>query len=139
VRVLLDECVPRKLRRELQEHEVRTVVEAGWSGKMNGQLLRLAAEQFDVFLTVETNVQYQQDLARHRIAVVVVLALSNDINVLRSLNATGARVASERAAGYALPRRLRGLTSREAGHHRARSIRVRMRAISAFTAAMRPS
>jgi hypothetical protein len=85
VRVLLDEGVPRKLRRELQEHEVRTVVEAGWSGKMNGQLLRLAAEQFDVFLTVETNVQYQQDLARHRIAVVVVLALSNDINVLRSL------------------------------------------------------
>jgi hypothetical protein len=85
VRVLLDECVPRKLRRELPEHEVRTVVEAGWSGKKNGQLLRLAAEQFDVFLTVDTNVQYQQNLVGFSIAVVVLLAVSNDINILRPL------------------------------------------------------
>jgi hypothetical protein len=85
VRVLLDECVPRKVRHELPEHELRTVVEAGWSGEKNGQLLRLAAEQFDVFLTVDANVQYQQNLAGLSIAVVVLLAVSNDINLLRPL------------------------------------------------------
>jgi hypothetical protein len=83
--VLLDECVPRKVRHELPEHELRTVVEAGWSGEKNGQLLRLAAEQFDVFLTVDANVQYQQNLAGLSIAVVVLLAVSNDINLLRPL------------------------------------------------------
>ncbi|CAN5754435.1 hypothetical protein BH23GEM7_BH23GEM7_24340 [soil metagenome] len=71
MRVLLDDCVPQKRRRELPGHEVRTVVEAGWSGMKNGPLLRLAAEQFDVLLTVDTNVQYQQNLARFPIAVVV--------------------------------------------------------------------
>jgi hypothetical protein len=85
VRVLLDECVPRKLPLELSGHEVRTVVEAGWSGRKNGPLLQLAAEQFDVLLTVDTTVQYQQNLARYPIAVVVMLAVSKDINVLRPL------------------------------------------------------
>jgi hypothetical protein len=53
VRVLLDECVPRKLRRELPGHEVKTVAEMGWSCAKNSALLRLAAAEFDVFLTVD--------------------------------------------------------------------------------------
>lgn len=51
MKVLLDECVPRKLRRELREHEVLTVTERGWSGVENGELLALAEAEFDVFLS----------------------------------------------------------------------------------------
>jgi hypothetical protein len=60
MRVLLDECVPRALRKELPGHEVKTVAEAGWAGVKNGELLELAARQFDVFLTVDRNLEYQQ-------------------------------------------------------------------------------
>jgi hypothetical protein len=62
MKVLLDECVPRKLRRELPEHEVLTVMEQGWSGIKNGKLLALAAPEFDVFLTIDQNLKYQQNL-----------------------------------------------------------------------------
>ena len=61
MRVLLDECVPKRLRRELPDHVVRTVVEEGWSGIKNGQLLQLAASHFDCFLTVDRNLQFQQN------------------------------------------------------------------------------
>src|SRR6266849_2144231 len=63
MRVLLDECVPRALRRELPGHEVRTVAEAGWAGVRNGELLQLAAKQFDLLLTVDRNLEYQQNFA----------------------------------------------------------------------------
>lgn len=56
----LDECIPRKLKAHLAEHECRTVSEAGWAGKRNGELLRLAEGSFDVFLTLDKGVQYQQ-------------------------------------------------------------------------------
>jgi hypothetical protein len=62
MRVLLDECVPRKLRRELPGHEVLTVTERGWSGIKNGELLALAQAEFDVFLTIDQNLKYQQNL-----------------------------------------------------------------------------
>jgi predicted nuclease of predicted toxin-antitoxin system len=52
MRVLVDECVPRRLKRHLPGHEVRTVPEVGWAGKKNGELLRLAAREFDAFVTV---------------------------------------------------------------------------------------
>src|SRR6266849_1991569 len=63
MRVLLDECVPRALRRELLGHEVKTVAEAGWAGVQNGELLQLAAKQFDLLLTVDRNLEYQQNFA----------------------------------------------------------------------------
>lgn len=85
MRVLLDECVPRKLRRELPDHDVRTVVEMGWSGTKNGALLQRAAGDFDVLLTVDSNLEYQQDTATLAIPVVVLVAFSNDINYLRPL------------------------------------------------------
>jgi hypothetical protein len=63
MRILLDECVPRRLARELAGHDVRTVPEMGWSGKRNGELLQLMAGQgFEVFLTVDQNLRYQQNL-----------------------------------------------------------------------------
>lgn len=53
MRVLLDECVPRALRKELPDHEVKTTAEAGWAGVKNGALLRVAEKEFDLLLTVE--------------------------------------------------------------------------------------
>jgi hypothetical protein len=63
MRVLLDECLPRALRRELPGHEVKTVGEAGWAGVTNGELLTLAAGHFDVLLTVDRSLEYQQSFA----------------------------------------------------------------------------
>src|SRR3954468_14566368 len=83
MRVLLDECVPRGLRADRPEHEVTTVAEAGWAGVKNGELLQLAAGRFDVFLTVDRNLDYQQTFTHLTITVVVVHAASNDIAVLR--------------------------------------------------------
>ncbi|MCC7486359.1 MAG: DUF5615 family PIN-like protein [Burkholderiales bacterium] len=85
MRVLLDECFPRALRRELPDHEVRTVKEAGWAGVKNGELLRLAAGRFDVLLTVDRNLEYQQNFSGVTLAVIVIVAPSNDVDVLRPL------------------------------------------------------
>jgi hypothetical protein len=85
VRVLLDECLPRQLKRDLPGHEARTVPECGWAGVKNGELLSWATGQFDVFLTVDRNLEYQQNLALFEIAVVAIRAVSNDIDDLRPL------------------------------------------------------
>lgn len=78
MQVLLDECVPRPLKRELPDYQVRTVVEMGWSGKKNGELLQLMSESgFTVLLTTDRNLQYQQNLQQAGIAVVVMVASSN--------------------------------------------------------------
>ena len=71
MRILIDECAPRALKKHLMNHghECRTVQEAGWSGKQNGELLRLAEAAYDVFVTVDTNLRYQQNLAGRRIAI----------------------------------------------------------------------
>lgn len=78
MQVLLDECVPRPLKRELSNYQVRTVVEMGWSGKKNGELLQLMSESgFTVLLTTDQNLQYQQNLQQAGVAVVVMIASSN--------------------------------------------------------------
>jgi len=85
VRVLLDECLPRRLKRELVGHDARTAPEMGWASKRNGELLALAAAAFDVFLTADRNLSYQQDLSAFDIAVTVQMAGSNSIDELRPL------------------------------------------------------
>jgi hypothetical protein len=85
MRVLLDECVPRGLRKELPGHQIKTVAEAGWAGVKNGALLLLAAQQFDVLVTVDRNLEHQQNVSGVAIAVIVVHVRSNDIDVLRPL------------------------------------------------------
>lgn len=83
MRILLDECVPRPLRRELSGHEIRTVTEMGWAGKRNGELLKLIiGYPFDVFLTVDQNLRYQQNLRKAGIAVVVLVARTNRLDDL---------------------------------------------------------
>ena len=85
MRVLLDECLPRKLKVDLVGHEVKTVPEMGWASKKNSVLLTLAAKQFDVFLTVDKNIVYQQNLGTIRIAVVALVAGGNRLVDLRPL------------------------------------------------------
>lgn len=88
MRILLDECLPRRLTRELVGHEARTVPEMGWASKQNGELLRLAEAHFDAFLTVDRNLSYQQDVHRFTVAVVVLVAKSNRYSVLLPLMPT---------------------------------------------------
>jgi predicted nuclease of predicted toxin-antitoxin system len=83
--VLLDECVPKRLRRDLEPHIARTVQEMGWAGIKNGQLLQLASSQFDCFLTVDRNLQFQQHVGSLPVAVLVIEARNNRIETLRAI------------------------------------------------------
>lgn len=85
MRLLLDECVPKRLKRELLGHDVQTVQDMGWAGIKNGALLKLADGQFDALLTVDQGIEYQQNLSGLMISVVVMLAASNDVDDLRPL------------------------------------------------------
>jgi len=77
MRILLDECVPWPMHRLLTNHSCVSVQARGWGGIKNGELLRLAETDFDLFVTSDQNIRYQQNLAGHKIAV---LELStNDI------------------------------------------------------------
>ncbi|CAA9368542.1 MAG: hypothetical protein AVDCRST_MAG68-5243 [uncultured Gemmatimonadetes bacterium] len=84
-RVLFDEDVPRPLRRALPGFEIQTVIEAGWSGVKNGELLRRADELFDVFLTADRNLAFQQNLSKVRLGVVVLAIGSTKLDDLRAI------------------------------------------------------
>ena len=73
MRLLLDECVVRDLKRDLVGHEVSTVVEAGFGGLENGELLRAASSQFDVLITVDRNLPFQQNISSLQIAVLILV------------------------------------------------------------------
>jgi hypothetical protein len=85
VRVFLDECVDRRLAREITGHEVRTARQEGWTGIANSQLLALVSQSFDVFVTVDRNLSFQQNLPSFSIAVIVLHATSNRLAELRVL------------------------------------------------------
>ncbi len=82
MRILLDEDLPRRLADLLVGHEVSTVQRSGWSGVKNGKLLTLAASQFDVLLTMDQNLEFQQNLTELPMAVLVVQTASNRIEQL---------------------------------------------------------
>lgn len=85
MRVLLDECLPRKLKHDLSGHDVATVLEMGWRGLKNGVLLRLAETTFEVFITIDQGLRYQQSLQRTKLAVILLTAPNNRIETLRPL------------------------------------------------------
>jgi predicted nuclease of predicted toxin-antitoxin system len=85
MRILLDESLPRKLVHELSGHEVQTVQMQGWAGLKNGELLRRASMEFQVLVTGDQNLAYQQNSAKLPIAVVVLVAVNNRIETLRPL------------------------------------------------------
>ena len=81
--ILLDEKnLPRRLASRLDGHEVATVQRCGWSGVKNGKLLALAAAQFDVLLTMDSNLEYQQNSATLPMGVQVIQAVSNRLEHL---------------------------------------------------------
>ena len=77
MRILLDESVPKDLQDHLPRHEVVTVQESGWQGKSDGELLRLAAPNFDVLITADQNLPYQQNPAKFELGVVILGASRN--------------------------------------------------------------
>lgn len=85
MKVLLDECLPRRLRRSLPGHEVKTVPEMGWASIKNGALLRLAEPLFDVFITVDKNLPFQQNLGALSLGVIVLDTPDNKIETLAPL------------------------------------------------------
>jgi predicted nuclease of predicted toxin-antitoxin system len=85
VRILLDESLPRRLSRLLTDHDVRTVAEMGWSGLTNGKLLAQAATAFDVVLTADQNIEFQQNLEELPIGIIILAASSNRIESLEPL------------------------------------------------------
>ena len=85
-RVLLDECVPDRLSRELTGFAVSTVPREGWASQRNGDLLRLMRDAgFEVFVTMDRNLSYQQNVAAAGIAVVVLRARTNRLQDLLPL------------------------------------------------------
>jgi predicted nuclease of predicted toxin-antitoxin system len=85
MRILLDESLPRKLALEFIGHNVQTVQKAGWSGLSNGELLRIASGDFEVLVTGDQNLQFQQNPASLPIAVIVLVAFNNRLETLRPL------------------------------------------------------
>ena len=85
MRILLDESLPRKLARELAGHETQTVQRRGWAGLKNGALLRKASQEFQVFLTGDQNLEFQQNPAALPISVIILMAVNNRIETLRPL------------------------------------------------------
>ena len=85
MRVLLDESIPVDFARDLTELDPQTVIGLGWAGLKNSALLRQAAGQFQVLVTMDKNLQFQQNLAAHAIGVVLIRAHSNRIDDLRPL------------------------------------------------------
>jgi hypothetical protein len=85
VKLLLDECIDRRLAKEFPGHWTRTVPQMGWATIKNGALLRLAENEFDVSVTVDRNLAFQHPIAKFQIAVAVLRASSNRLNDLRPL------------------------------------------------------
>lgn len=85
MRILLDESLPRPLSRLLAGHDVSTVAQQGWASLSNGDLLRRAADTFDVMLTADQNIEFQQNVSMLPLAVIVVAADSNRLESLEPL------------------------------------------------------
>ena len=99
MKILLDECVDRRLERDLTDHTVSTVPRRGWAGIKNGRLLALAEAEFDVFLTVDRNIASQQQLTKFKIGVLLGRAPSNRLEDIRPLVPKILQALEQTAAG----------------------------------------
>lgn len=82
MRILLDEMLPPQLRDMLDEYEISSVQEMGWTGIKNGELLKRASRSFDVFLTADKNLRYQQNLKN--LAVAIIVLPSNRVEIIEA-------------------------------------------------------
>ena len=96
MKILIDECLPKNISKEFHNHFVKTVREMGWDSKSNGALMDVAINAgFEVFVTIDKNLQYQQNLKKYNLIVIVLVAFKNELellkpiipNVLKNLNA----------------------------------------------------
>ena len=85
MRILLDECLPKDFKYELAGHQAATVGDMDWLGIKNGQLLTLAEEQFDIFLTADRGIEYQQNLRNRQITLIILVAPKTSVETLRPL------------------------------------------------------
>ncbi len=85
MRLLLDECLPKRLKMRLGGHDCKTTPEMGWAGKSNGELLTLAGAHFDAFITIDAGLQYQQNLSAVKVSIVLLRAPSNRLEDLDPL------------------------------------------------------
>ena len=85
MKVLLDECVDWRLSRDIVGHVVKTARQMGWAAIKNGELLALASAEFDVFVTVDRSLFFQQDLASFSVSVIILRAKTNQLADLRPL------------------------------------------------------
>ena len=83
MKILIDENLPRYLKRVLSKYDVQTVQDMGWHGVENGTLLNLAESVFDIFLTADKNLPYQQNLSDRQLGIVVFP--SNKLSVVKSI------------------------------------------------------
>ena len=85
MRILLDHCTPAGLKKYFPGHEVETVAKRGWNELRNGELLRQAENDFDTLVTTDKSIKYQQHLPSFNIAVIVLRATRNKIEMLAEL------------------------------------------------------
>jgi predicted nuclease of predicted toxin-antitoxin system len=85
MRILIDECLDWRLGRALTGHDCISVQKRGWAGIKNGTLLAQAQEEFDIFLTADRNLSFQQNTTKFRIAVVVLAAGNTQLNKISLL------------------------------------------------------
>ena len=83
MKIIIDECVPSIVKRGLPKRNIVTVQEMGWAGVKNGQLLKLVAAEFDVFITSDKNLRYQQNLESLNLSVI--LLPSNQVPAVETL------------------------------------------------------
>ena len=88
MKILLDECVPYKVKSYLGGHRVYSVQMMGWGGIKNGALIKLADSQFDIFVTIDKNLKYQQNLSRQRMAIILISVQDNKVQtILKKISA----------------------------------------------------
>ena len=103
MRILLDECLPARLRGELIGHDVRTVRQMNWLGAKNGRLLKLISDsdEFDVFLTIDKNLPFQQEIASLSFAIIILRAPSNRFEDTQPLISEVIRLLPKARCGHA--------------------------------------
>jgi hypothetical protein len=83
MKIIIDECVPHIVKKRLPQQEIKTVQEMGWAGVKNGDLLKLVEAEFDIFITSDKNLRFQQNLENRKLAIL--LLPSNQIPIVENL------------------------------------------------------
>jgi predicted nuclease of predicted toxin-antitoxin system len=85
MKIILDECLPRRLIRDLHSYSVTTVPRQGWAGTTNGELLAKVEGEFDIFITLDSNIAFQQNLENLKLCVIVIRAVNSRYETLQPL------------------------------------------------------